>query len=87
MHESTPTRAGDLQTELPQRLSRRNDEELRAGFEAARVANLLHFASLTPDERVEWHTEMFELLEALRGQSPRQSETAGRSSEPAIPEK
>lgn len=35
------------------------------GYEAARIANLLHFASLTPTQRVEWLTEMLDLLETL----------------------
>lgn len=36
------------------------------GYERARIANLLHFAALTPTQRVQWLTDMFELMCKLR---------------------
>ncbi len=44
-------------------------DPISAAFESARVANLLHFAQLSPDARVQWLTEMLELMHSLRQRS------------------
>ena len=43
----------------------RRDAE-RAGFEKARIENLLHFASLTPEQRVQWNWEMIQVMQAVK---------------------
>ncbi len=37
------------------------DPDWPKGFEGARIANLLHFASLSPEQRLQWLADMFEL--------------------------
>jgi hypothetical protein len=41
--------------------------KVQDGWEESRLANLLHFASLTPTQRVRWLGEMLELVGRLRG--------------------
>lgn len=38
----------------------------RAGFEKARIENLLHFASLSPEQRVKWNSEMVRIMQAVK---------------------
>lgn len=38
----------------------------RAAFESARIENLLHFASLSPEQRVKWNSEMVRIMQAVK---------------------
>lgn len=41
-------------------------EAERAGFERARIENLFHFASLTPDQRVQWLVDTLEIMAEVK---------------------
>lgn len=41
-------------------------EQRDAAFEAARVANLLAFASLTLDQKLQWLSDMLDLFRTIR---------------------
>lgn len=38
----------------------------RAGFERARIENLFHFASLTPDQRVQWLVDTLAIMAEIQ---------------------
>jgi hypothetical protein len=44
-----------------------NEEQLWPGsFEGARIANLLAFARLTPEQKLQWLADMLEFIEVAR---------------------
>jgi len=49
------------QSDLPMTRAERD-----AAFEAARVESLLAFASLTADQKLQWLTDMLELVRSVR---------------------
>lgn len=56
---STGPNSGKSQSDGPR-------EAERAGFEQARIENLFHFASLTPDQRVKWLVDTLEIMAEVR---------------------
>ncbi len=42
------------------------DADWPRGFEGARIANLLHFADRTPEQKVQWLADMLELMRLAR---------------------
>lgn len=58
------------------------DGDWPEGFEGARLANLFHFASLTPAQRLQWLTDMLELTRLARQAAADDSGSAGRGSAP-----
>ncbi len=42
------------------------DVDWPRGFEGARIANLLHFAGLTPEQKLQWLADMLELMQLAR---------------------
>jgi hypothetical protein len=51
-------------------------EQWPAGWDEPRIANLLLFASSTPEERLAWLDDMLELMEAVRQARENQPGTA-----------
>ncbi len=43
-----------------------DDADWPRGFEGARIANLLHFAGLTPEQKVQRLADMLELMQLAR---------------------
>lgn len=41
-------------------------EAERKAFERVRIENLLHFASLTPEQRVQWNWEIIQIMQAVK---------------------
>lgn len=43
-----------------------DDADWPRGFEGARIANLMHFADRTPEQKVQWLADMLELMQLAR---------------------
>jgi hypothetical protein len=51
---------------MTQEKEHESPEQWPAGWDEPWIANLLQFASLTPEERPAWLDDMLELMEAVR---------------------